>query len=270
MLPHGHCRPRAGPVSAAEYGLEVGSDEDVQRPAAGACGSLDVVHVYAVDIRALFAINLYWYKVVVEQLGNLIVLKRLALHDMTPMAGSVAYADENQAVGLFGQVDSLWSPQLPCDGVVHMAADVGATALIQAVAQPQAMTRRGRVTRGAVGVHSQDQCAEMAALRRKGVWAGHGSSSSSSRRSRGGHGGYRRPGRATGCSKIELDKRHRAAGKRSAARYGGAWFGETMAVINEHVRLRCRLAFATCPAPANDVISATPTGPTGCPRLASF
>ena len=99
------------------------------------CCGLDIVHVDAVHVGTLFAVNLDGHEALIEDLCNIGVLERFALHNMTPMAGSVSYTDEQQAIGFGGQGNGIGAPHLPCHGVLHVAADIRTTALIESIFQ---------------------------------------------------------------------------------------------------------------------------------------
>ena len=77
-------------VGAAEEGLQVGRQPHTHGPPAGAGRRLHERHVDAVDVRTFFAVDLDGNKVIVQNLGHAVVLERLALHDVTPVAGGVA------------------------------------------------------------------------------------------------------------------------------------------------------------------------------------
>nr|POF17731.1 hypothetical protein CFP56_13143 [Quercus suber] len=123
----------AGPVGAAEDGLEVGGDEDVEGPAAAAAGGLLEVHVLAVDVRALLAIELDGDEVLVEQLRDARVRERLGRHHVAPVARRVPDAHEQQPVRALRQRDRLGAPELPGRRVAHVRAHVGALAVAAAV-----------------------------------------------------------------------------------------------------------------------------------------
>lgn len=162
---HSHGRFWSWPICSAEDRLEVGCDEGVQRPTSTACGSLDIVHVYAINIGALFAIDLNGYEVLVQDVRDFLVLERLALHDMTPMAGRISDAYEDESVGLLGQLQRFWAPLLPCDRIVHVAAHIRAPRLIQAVFKLQAVARGGRRAGRVLRLHSEYRCVELSQLR---------------------------------------------------------------------------------------------------------
>ncbi len=59
------------------------------------------LHVDTVDIGPFLAVNLDIDKVLVHQCGNLFVLKRLALHHMTPVTRRITNTQQNGLVLLF-------------------------------------------------------------------------------------------------------------------------------------------------------------------------
>ena len=82
-------------VGAAVERLAVGRQEDVmgQPPLPG--HRLHGAHVDAVQVGALFAIDLDADEQVVHELGRRLVLERLVLHDVAPVAGGVADGEED-------------------------------------------------------------------------------------------------------------------------------------------------------------------------------
>jgi len=82
------------------------------------------VHVNLIEIRTLFAIDFDVHKVVVHQLGDLFVLKRLVLHDMTPVTGGVPDAEQNRLrlSPRFGE--RLVAPRIPINGIVSVLKKV--------------------------------------------------------------------------------------------------------------------------------------------------
>jgi hypothetical protein len=70
----------------------------------------------------LFSVDFDGDEVVVEQVGYLVVLEGLALHDVTPVTGGIADADEEEFVVFSSEGYGFWSPHLPCHWVVHVAS----------------------------------------------------------------------------------------------------------------------------------------------------
>ncbi len=95
-------------------------EERAQRPAAGARHQLHRVHVDLVDVGALLAVDLDRHEVLVEELRDLRVLERLALHHVAPVAGGVADREEDRPVLAARALERLRAPRIPVDRVVEM------------------------------------------------------------------------------------------------------------------------------------------------------
>src|ERR1043166_2390125 len=120
-------------VGSAVEGDEVRREEDCERPAAVARHHLDGVHVNLVEVGALLAVNLDADEVVVHQPRDLIVLERLALHDVTPVAGRVADAQKDRLVLALRLLPNLFSPRVPVHRVVRVLKEVRAGLFDKAV-----------------------------------------------------------------------------------------------------------------------------------------
>ena len=135
--------PRLGrEVRAAEERLAVGREEDGQRPAALPGERDDGVHVDRVDVRPLLAIDLDVDEELVHHRRGRLVVERLALHHVAPVAGGVADRDEQRLALRAGATERLLPPRLPVDRVVGVLEEVRARLL------------RKPVHRGSVGVMS--------------------------------------------------------------------------------------------------------------------
>ena len=126
-----HLAPRGQPV--ARLGREVGAGverhavwrhERVQRPAAGAGHRLHRVHVDRVDVRALLAVDLDADQPLVHRRGDVLMLERLALHHVAPVARGVADRDEHGLVLGAGALERLVAPRVPVDGVLRVLEQV--------------------------------------------------------------------------------------------------------------------------------------------------
>ena len=113
-------------VGAGVERLAVGREEHRHRPAAMAGHRLHRAHVDGVDIRALFAVDLDVDEELVHERGDLLVLERLALHHVAPVAGGVADAEEDRLVLAPRAGEGLLAPGVPVDGVVFVLEKVGA------------------------------------------------------------------------------------------------------------------------------------------------
>jgi hypothetical protein len=114
-----------GEIGAAIQRSSIGQGDAVERPTSTAGHQLHGSHVYLVHIGPFFSINFYIDEQAVHHLGHCLVLKALALHDVTPMAGAVADADEQQSVRVAGQLQRLITPRVPLHRVVGMLQQIG-------------------------------------------------------------------------------------------------------------------------------------------------
>ena len=85
-------------VRAAEEGLAVGGEEDRHRPAAVAGQGDDRVHVDRVEVGPFLAVDLDVDEELVHELRRRLVLERLVLHDVAPVAGRVADREQDRPV----------------------------------------------------------------------------------------------------------------------------------------------------------------------------
>ena len=120
-------------VRAAVERLKFRGQPDVERPTAAAGGRLHEGHVNLIDVRPLLAVEFDADKMLVHHLRRRLVLERLALHHMAPVAGRVADAQQDRLVLRLGLVERLLPPRIPVDRVVLMLLQVGRRLLGQAV-----------------------------------------------------------------------------------------------------------------------------------------
>src|SRR5258705_547175 len=74
------------------------SENHRERPAAVTGEHLHRTHVDVVEVGPLLAVDLDAYEQVVHERGDPLVLERLVLHDVAPVARRVAYTDEDGLV----------------------------------------------------------------------------------------------------------------------------------------------------------------------------
>ena len=89
-------------IGAAVERLAVRREEDGHRPAAVLGQRLHRLHVDRVEVGALFAVHFDVDEQVVHQPRRRLVLERLPLHYMAPMAGRVANREQDRLVQLAG------------------------------------------------------------------------------------------------------------------------------------------------------------------------
>ena len=134
---------RVGEVGAAEERPALGREEDAHRPAALAGDGLHGAHVQRVDVRAFLAIHLDRDEVGVENGGSLLVLERLALHHVAPVAGGIAHGQEDRTVQLDRTAKGLGSPRVPVHGVAGVLEQVRARLAGEPVGVPVARVLGG-------------------------------------------------------------------------------------------------------------------------------
>ena len=83
-------------------------------------------HVDLVEIRPLLAIDLDRNKVAIEDLGHLLILEALVLHDVTPVAGGVPDAQEDDLVFRLRAPERLFTPGVPVDRIVRVLEEIRA------------------------------------------------------------------------------------------------------------------------------------------------
>jgi len=113
-----------GPIRAAVEGFQVGGEEDIQRPAATAGAGLDVGHVDLVDVGSFLTVDLDADKIAIEDLGGFGDLEGLPFHDMAPVTGGVADAEEDGFVLGARLGEGLLAPGVPVDGIVLVLEEV--------------------------------------------------------------------------------------------------------------------------------------------------
>src|SRR5207244_1858119 len=104
------------------------------------------LHVDLVEVRPLLAIDLDVDVELVHHARDVLVLERLALHHVAPMAGAVADRYEERFVLAARLLDRLRSEREPVDRVPLMLQEVGAFLPGEPV-RPAARASRGRTHR---------------------------------------------------------------------------------------------------------------------------
>ena len=93
----------------------------------------DGVHVDRVEVRALLAVDLDVDEVLVLDARGLLVLERLVLHHVAPVARGVADREEDRPVLLARAGERLLAPRVPVDGVVGVLEEVRARLVGEAI-----------------------------------------------------------------------------------------------------------------------------------------
>ncbi len=115
-----------GKVRATVERLAIRGQEDAHRPAPATGHRLHGVHVHGVEVGTLLPIYLDGHEVGVEVGGRGLVLERLALHDVAPMAGRIADGEEDRLRLGACAAERLLAPGIPVDRVVGVLKEVRA------------------------------------------------------------------------------------------------------------------------------------------------
>src|SRR4051812_8398116 len=107
-------------IGTAIKGPAIGCEKDVQGPAAAAGHGLYGIHIYMVQIRPLFPVDLDIDKMLIHERGRFLVLKTLLFHNMAPMTGGITNAYQQGFVQLLRLVQRFISPGIPVNGVMRM------------------------------------------------------------------------------------------------------------------------------------------------------
>ena len=123
----GHPVPRRRrEVRTTPVGLPVRSQEHRHRPAALAGERDDGLHVDAVHVGALLAVDLDVDEALVHEHGRLVVLERLVLHHVAPVACGVPDREQNRPVRFARAHEGFVAPRVPVDRVVRVLEEVRA------------------------------------------------------------------------------------------------------------------------------------------------
>ena len=117
-------RVLARDVGHGEKRLLLGRHDDVQRPAAAAGERGAHGHVYAVDIRALLAIDLHGDIVLVQNLSHARVFERFLCHDVAPVARGIPDAEKHGLVLSPRLFKRGFAPGVPIDWVFRVLAEI--------------------------------------------------------------------------------------------------------------------------------------------------
>ena len=122
-------------IRSTEKRRAIGGEKNGHRPSAAAGGRLHVGHVNVVDIRTLFAVYFYRNKRPVQNLGDIVVLKRFPFHNVAPMARGITDGEEDGLVFVTGFFESLVAPRIPVHWIVRVLLKVRALLRNQMIGQ---------------------------------------------------------------------------------------------------------------------------------------
>src|SRR5262249_52555694 len=104
-------------VSASPDRLAIAIEKHGQRPAAVLTKMVQSRHVDLVNIGPLLAVDFDVDEQFVHDAGDLFVFEAFVRHDMAPVAGCVAYREQNRLVALLGLSERVRTPGPPVDRI---------------------------------------------------------------------------------------------------------------------------------------------------------
>ncbi len=121
-------------VRAGEEGAAVWGEERRQGPPPVTVHRLHGVHVDAVDVGPLLAVDLDRYEPFVHEGRRRLILEGLTLHHVTPVAGRVADRQEDRSALGSSTLQRLLAPWVPIHGVAGVLQQIGAGLVRQPIA----------------------------------------------------------------------------------------------------------------------------------------
>ena len=112
-------------IGPAVKRFQVRGEKTVERPAPLPARGLNKSHVDVIHIGPFLAVHFDADEMFVEITGHPFVLKGLAFHDVAPMAGGVADAEEKRFVLGAGFLERFFAPRIPIHRVVLVLKQVG-------------------------------------------------------------------------------------------------------------------------------------------------
>ena len=102
------------------------------------------LHVDLIEIRTFLTIHLDAHVIAIHERGDLLVLERFPLHDVTPMTSGIPDRQEQGLILILGQPERFLTPGIPIHRVVGMLQQVGACFVNETVRR----TGRVRISHG--------------------------------------------------------------------------------------------------------------------------
>ena len=122
-----------GKVGAAKKRLALRSEECGQGPAALAADGADGGLVAGVDVGALVAVHFDGNKILVDELGDFLVLVAFPIHHVAPVAPDRANVEQDGLVLLLRPLQCLGPPGMPGDRLVRSALQIGAGLAVEPI-----------------------------------------------------------------------------------------------------------------------------------------
>ncbi len=102
------------------------------------------IHIRLVEVRTLLSINLHAHEVLIHQRRNLVVLKRLMLHHVTPVARRIPNRQKNRLVFVARPPQRRLAPRLPIKRIMRVLRQVQRTLANQPIPIAANLCRRSR------------------------------------------------------------------------------------------------------------------------------
>src|SRR5882672_5711257 len=122
-----------GEVSAAPDRLAIAVEKHGQRPAAVFAKMVQGRHVDLVDVGPLLAVDFDVDEQLIHDASDLFVFEAFVGHDMAPVAGCVAYREQDRLVALFGLAERVRTPRPPVDRIGLVLQQIWARLMGEAV-----------------------------------------------------------------------------------------------------------------------------------------
>jgi len=113
-------------VTGGKEGVKVRSHDYVEWPPTVSSHGLANSHIRSIQVWPFFPIYLDAYKRGIKQISNLGITEAFLLHNMTPMATCIAYAEKDGFVLGFGFIDGFLSPRVPIYRIISVLKKVRA------------------------------------------------------------------------------------------------------------------------------------------------
>src|SRR5690606_22830776 len=107
-------------ISPPIKGLLTRHQKNMQWPATLQAHCMYGIHIYVIQVRPFFTVYFNTDKMLIHQLCRLQILKTFLFHNMTPMAGGIAYTHQYRFIFLLGPCERLFPPRIPIYRIVGM------------------------------------------------------------------------------------------------------------------------------------------------------
>ena len=81
-------------------------------------------HINVINIWALFSVELYGHKMLIQVSCDLLIFERFTSHNMTPVARRVAHTEQNRLILFYRFSKGLFSPRVPIYRLISVKLQV--------------------------------------------------------------------------------------------------------------------------------------------------